>query len=354
MFLGVFYIIWIGVIWWGFYKIPDFEVQTISPKTGFSIIIPFKNETENLSGLIDSLQKLHYPDRLFEIITVDDHSNDNSSKIVENQPNIKLINNIGKGKKQALQTGIMQARFKWIITIDADCQVSSKYLQSLNAFILQRQPEMLLGPVRYFDTKSFLGQFQQFEFLCLQALTIAGVGYHKAFLANGANLIFRKQSFEAVKGYEGNIDIASGDDTFLLQKFTRNFPDKIRFIKSGSAIVKTKAAKSFIELIHQKIRWAGKSRTKGSAVAKFTGIITVLFHLVLIYAFLTLSANYGFVIIKIMADAFCLYQINRFYRVKLDWWFYVLGFVIYPFYLILIFILALKGTYHWKGQTYRQ
>ena len=348
------YVIWILWLWTYLQKTPWFETQKTNPVSKFSIIIPFKNEAENLPRLLDSLQQLDYPESHFEIIMIDDHSVDDSLKIVENHNDIKLLKNQGSGKKQALQTGITQAQNEWIISIDADCEVSPNYLQTLNAFILQKQPEMILGPVRYFDSKHFLGQFQQFEFLCLQALTMASAAYQKPFLANGANLIFRKQSFEAVGGYDGNMNMASGDDVFLLQKFVHKFPDKIHFIKSLSATVKTQAAQSLTELIQQKIRWAGKSKTKGLAVAKLTGILMVLFHMGLIYALITFPVNYGFVVVKFLADSLCLYQVNRFYRAKLIWWFYPLAFMVYPFYLIVVFVLALKGTYRWKGDIYKQ
>ncbi len=346
------YVIWILWLWTYLNKIPCFKTRKTNPVSKFSIIIPFKNEAKNLPRLLDSLQKLDYAASHFEFIMIDDNSVDDSLKIVKNYADIKLLKSQGSGKKQALQTGITQARYEWIVSIDADCEVSPNYLQTLNAFILQYQPEMILGPVMYFDVKSFLGQFQQFEFLCLQALTMASAAYEKPFLANGANLIFRKQSFEAVGGYDGNMNIASGDDVFLLQKFVRKFPDKIYFIKSRSAIVKTQAEQSLNELIHQKIRWAGKTKSQGKIVAKLTGIMMLFFHLALIYALLTLPVNYGFVAVKFLADALCLYQVNRFYRAKLIWWFYPLAFVIYPFYLIVIFVLALRGTYRWKGEIY--
>ena len=348
------YVIWVLWLWAFFNKIPYFETKKTEPVSKFSIIIPFKNEAENLQRLLNSLHHLNYPKSHFEIIMIDDHSIDDSIKKIVNQDNIKLLKNEGSGKKQALQTGMAQAQYKWIVSIDADCEAPSNYLQTLNAFILHKQPEMILGPVRYFDAKSFLGQFQQFEFLYLQAMTMASSAYGKPFLANGANLIFKKQSFEVVGGYEGNMNIASGDDVFLLQKFVRKFPNKIYFIKSHSTIVKTQAAKSLSELIHQKIRWASKSKIKGPAVVKLTGIIMLLFHLALTYALLTLPVNYGFVIVKFLADALSLHQVNRFYRARLIWWFYPFAFAIYPLYLLWIFVWALRGTYRWKGKTYQQ
>ena len=316
----------------------------------FSIIIPFKNEASNLPRLLNSLKKIDYPAEAFEIILIDDHSVDNSFKIAEYQHGIKPVKNEGKGKKQALLTGITQAKHQWIISIDADCELSPDYLKAVNGFIAQYQPEMILGPVRYFDTTGFLGQFQQFEFLCLQAMTMAGAGFQKPFLANGANLIFRKQSFETVRGYEGNLDIASGDDVFLLQKFAEKFSGKIYFIKSRSAIVKTQAASNWKTLIQQKIRWAGKSKKGGQTMAKLLGILMMLVHVSLLYSLLNFKEFYWFIAIKFMVDALCLYLTNRFYRARLLWWYYPLSFMVYPIYLLIVFVLALRGGYNWKGE----
>ncbi len=337
------------LMWYYNRQILDLKIKESSEISNFSIVIPFKNEVYNLPRLLASLQILDYPTDAFEIIMIDDHSDDNSYKIVENQPNIKLVRSKAKGKKMALQTGIEHAQYAWIVSIDADCELLPDYLHAVNSFIAQKQPEMILGPVRYFDTKSFLGQFQQFEFLCLQAMTMAGVGLKKPFLANGANLIFRKQSFEAVRGYEGNLDIASGDDVFLLQKFARKFPGKIHFIKSRSAIVKTQSAYNWNELIQQKIRWAGKSKNGGQTRSKILGILMMLVHIGLLYAMFNYQRFYWFIAVKFIVDALCLYQTNRFYRASLLWRYYPLSFVVYPFYLVIVFVLALRGSYRWKN-----
>ena len=346
------YAVWMLMVLVNAHKTPCQKTVETQKVFKFSIIIPFKNEVSNLPRLLKSLQKLDYPADAFEIIMIDDHSIDKSFKIIENQHDIKLLKNKGSGKKQALQTGIAHAQYQWIVSIDADCELLPSYLQAVNSFIDRHHPEMILGPVRYFDSKSFLGQFQQFEFLCLQAMTMAGAGFQKPFLANGANLIFRKQSFDAVDGYEGNLDIASGDDVFLLQKFAEKFPGKIHFIKSRSAIVKTQAASNWKALVQQKIRWAGKSKKGGQITAKFLGILMMLVHISLLYALFNIQQFYWFIVIKFLVDALCLYQTNRFYRARLLWWYYPLSFMVYPLYLLVVFVLALRGSYRWKGEKF--
>ena len=60
---------------YGFTKVNSFEYLGLQPKTKFSIIVPFRNEAENLPKLLDSFSKLNYPADFFEVILVDDDSN---------------------------------------------------------------------------------------------------------------------------------------------------------------------------------------------------------------------------------------------------------------------------------------
>ena len=66
-----------------------------------SIIIPFRNEAENLPKLLKSIDAQEYPKHLFEVILVDDDSEDYSVKTIKKelegfdcaQPNILIIKN---------------------------------------------------------------------------------------------------------------------------------------------------------------------------------------------------------------------------------------------------------------------
>jgi len=336
----------ISVTIYGFVKTPTFLSTKTPAKIGFSIIIPYKNENENLPALIASIKKIQYPQKLFEIIFVDDHSGDDSYQIVQKNNFYKNLKNAGIGKKSALETGIKQAKYPWIITTDADCILPSNWLKNFDDFIKKHHPKMLLAPVKYFDSPRFIEQFQQFEFLSLQAFTIGFSYLKKPFLANGANLAFEKQAFFEVGAYNGNKNIASGDDVFLLEKFSTAYPDKISFLKSSSAIVQTTPQPNWHSLFQQKIRWASKSKYQKNIWSKITGIIIMLANIMLIFNFLNL--NWWFILIKFLLDTSLLLSTNRFYKTRLNWWYFIVSFMIYPLYLILVALLSLKGNYVWK------
>ena len=72
------YFISMAALVYGFKKIAPFSSETEKSKTRFSLIIPFRNEAENLQALLESIEKSEYDSELLEIIFVNDASEDNS------------------------------------------------------------------------------------------------------------------------------------------------------------------------------------------------------------------------------------------------------------------------------------
>ena len=70
----ILYFLSIGILIYGFDKIKVFEAKKTVPKTRFSIIVPFRNEEQNLPVLLESLSNLNYPTDFFKVILVDDAS----------------------------------------------------------------------------------------------------------------------------------------------------------------------------------------------------------------------------------------------------------------------------------------
>ena len=103
-----------NIIWliYGFLKVKTVENENLQPKTKFSIIVPFRNEQENLPKLLSSIEKLNYPNDLFEVILVDDDS-DTRFQISDFRFRIVLTNNarVSKSpKKDAINTAIAIAK----------------------------------------------------------------------------------------------------------------------------------------------------------------------------------------------------------------------------------------------------
>ncbi len=106
---------------------------------GVSIVVPFHNEKRVLRNCIDALLSQDFPDNLYEIILVDDASNDGSSEeaeeILKEQrgqlPRISLIAVNRVGPSSARNAGIHQAKGELIAFTDVDTVPDREWIKKL-------------------------------------------------------------------------------------------------------------------------------------------------------------------------------------------------------------------------------
>jgi len=80
--LFIFYSILILFYRAGWRQLKPFSQIDQKSSIKVSVIIPARNEEENIGNLLSSLEKQTYPAHLFEVIVVDDHSTDNTAAMV--------------------------------------------------------------------------------------------------------------------------------------------------------------------------------------------------------------------------------------------------------------------------------
>ncbi|MET2985983.1 glycosyltransferase [Aureibaculum conchae] len=354
----------------GFNKVKEFTPSVEIPKTKFSIIIPFRNEENNLTELLNSLSLLNYPKELFEILMIDDDSDDDSIKIIElsktRYPNlpILILENLREStspKKDAIETAINKAQFDWIITTDADCIVPKNWLQTFDAFIQTHQPKLVATPVTYIVGNSFLEQFQLFDFLSLQAATIGGFGLNKPFLCNGANLCYQKSVYFEVNGFEGNAHIASGDDIFLMEKIKNKFPNGVQFLKSKDALVYTKPQPTLKSLISQRVRWAAKTSSVKTTFTKLVGVIVFIINFLLVLTVFMVLAKLVLwqhllllFMVKLVLDLSLLLKVFFLFKQPFNVPLYLLSSLCYPFFSMFVIALSFNKGFRWKGRSFKK
>lgn len=360
----------------GWKKVNNFELKGVAPINKFSIIIPFRNEAENLPDLLYSLSNLEYPKSYFEIILVNDESEDTSLqacfRFKQAHPDLtfSIINNkrsTNSPKKDAITTAIASTRFENILTTDADCIIPRKWLQAYNEGFIETKASLLAGPVSFFKGGStiekflnYLNAFQDLDFMSLQAAGIGAFGLKRPFMCNAANMCYKKEAFLTADGYCGNSNISGGDDVFLLQKFTElNYP--VSYLKSEAAIVKTKPQLSLESLFSQRIRWAAKAPAYKSGFAKLLGVIVFLMNLILIVtiAFALFEViHFQFLLfsfaLKFTADLSLLYVSAKFFRKKMVLSHYLWSSLLYPFFSTSVAVASLFSGFQWKGRSFKK
>ena len=356
------YIISIGLLIHGFFKVKSYQNKGLNPTTSFTIIVPFRNEAENLPKLLNSFSNLNYPIALFKVILVDDSSNE-KFQVSGFRFQIEIIDNIrvsNSPKKDAITTAMNNVKTDWVITTDADCIVPENWLLTFDNYIQENKVSMLAGAVSYECENSFLHHFQQLDLISLQGATIGSFGLRRGFMCNGANFAYTKSLFEILNGFEGNDKIASGDDVFLLQKAIEKFPKGVRYLKAEEAIVITKPTENWKSLFYQRVRWAAKTSSYKSAFGKFLGVIVFLGNLSFVIAFFLFLLRIWyypffvlFAFLKFTIDFILLYKTNQFLtktRIKSV----VLSSLLYPFFSSVVALYSLFGSYEWKGRQFKK
>lgn len=344
------------------------EVLEISaqhlPQTAFSIIVPFRNESQNLPVLIESLQKLNYPTDKIEVIFCNDHSTDDSSLTLEKQLanfpfSYTVLNNTEgeTGKKAALQMGIKQAKNEFVVTTDADCIVPTDWLICFDLYLNKKNAQMLLGPVVYESktTPVLMDHYQVIENAGLIALTAATSAFGKPGMANGANLCFSRAGFFEVGGYQGNEHIPSGDDEFLMQKFASRFKGGVHFVKHTGCLVKTRTEHGFYNFLQQRMRWASKARLYKKKFVFIAQSIVALLYLFLLFNLFWSGFFYGLipVMLKLITDYFFFRRISSFFNLTYTFMDILAASLVQLFVVPLVGISSLTVSYKWKERAYK-
>lgn len=345
----------------GWIRLPEYDV--VQKNDCVTVIIPARNEAQNIEKLLQKIVEQSFPKEQLEIIIADDHSTDATIALTESFKQqhsdlcLSIISVVGEGKKSALSEAIQLAHHDWIITTDADCiPVSSHWINTMVA-CFSETTQLVSAPVVFLKGKGLFQKMQSLEFLTLIASAAGAIGVKMPFMCNGANIAFRKSAFMETHGFE-NDSRASGDDVFLMERILQRFgADAIRFAKSKTAIVETVPMPNLSMFLQQRIRWAGKSVGYKNPMAIFASYV-VFFNAfaILLSLFLGLFntiffwMSLVFFIVKIVVDIPICIMISKFTeRLSLMNIFLPLQ-IVYPFYICYTAIASQLIKPTWKGR----
>ncbi|MFD2828640.1 glycosyltransferase [Leeuwenhoekiella polynyae] len=212
---------------------------------GISVLVCAQNEEKNLLTLIPKLLAQDY--RQFEIILINDHSEDDTLQVMQDFATqnslITIIDLKTKtGKKFGITKGILHAQYEHLLFTDADCIPQSKHWISEMTAQFSNEKQIILGYSGYSKiANSWLNKVIRFETL-LTAMQYFGYAENKnPYMGVGRNLAYTKTLFKKSKGFESHAHLKPGDDDLFvnqnatktnvavcitLESFTRSEPKK--------------------------------------------------------------------------------------------------------------------------------
>ncbi len=353
-----------------------------------SVIVPARDEEGCIARCLDSILVGDYPKDRFEVIVVDDLSEDRTAAVVravmqrvnarvpvladgtaEAEPALERVRlfqmpeNLDRArahKKRAITKGIAHARGEVILTTDADCALPSGWIRAMVGSF-DAGTALVSGPALYPVGETAASRVQALEFLGLNAVGAGAIGAGRPNLANGANIAYRKDVFDALGGFDGIDHLTSGDDELLMQKIAYGTGWRVRFCADPRAAVLTDAAPTVRAFFDQRRRWASKGAHYPHPPLQATVVAIFVFYVALLVGTLGLPlwpALAPAVLVawalKIAAEASLLGPMCRHYgRGRLMAYFLPAQLLHVP-YIVGVAVAGAVGNYTWKGRRVRR
>ena len=340
------------------------------PETGYqpsiSVVVATHNEEETAHRCLDSLLDQSYPERLVELIVVDDHSTDRTAEIVQqmcvSSPRIRFFalppkKEPSAGRKpQAIAEGVKHATGEIILTTDADCTVSNDWLTSMVQHF-DKETAFVAGPVIESGATTFLGRLSEIEFLGLIATAAGLIASRTPIFCNGANLAFRKEAFQAVAGYGDNS--SDCDDETLLQRIHARRLGTIRYSIDPKSIVNTHPSETIRQFLFQRMRWASKrGHYEGTGILLHLIILYLGFVAFFVLALTTLFSHHlltgliGLFVLKSLIDFVVLRKASMLFDKPLPLLHFMIAELFHVPYIVVVAFLGQIITPRWtEGRT---
>lgn len=199
-----------------------------------SVLVAARNEEANIKNCLESLIGQDYPVDKLQIYIVDDRSEDSTAQIVqqysEKYPIVHLLTASEPPpgiapKKNAIMHGIESSSGDLILTTDADCTPSKKWVSTMiSRFVGGVDAVVGFSPLTGTGLAAAISRFDSFVNAVVSASTI---GLNKPTTAVGRNFAYRRSAWEQVSGFGSSVSGASGDDDLLLQRiaYGNHMPD---------------------------------------------------------------------------------------------------------------------------------
>lgn len=228
-----------------------------------SIIVPVRNEEQNLPRLFSSFKKLIYPKDKYEVIIVDGESTDKTVALAK-QFGANIYTNPQQIRSTGCQIGIDHARGMLIAFTDADCMVPRDWLTILVPLVLSKQHVASAGgpnqtPIDDSMVASIIGDSIEFITRPGARYGYKGKEITEIYHNSGCNVLYKKSALKKVKGFLA--DLLTCEDEELDYRLRK---EGFTLLYTPDVIVDHYRRSTFLSLFTQMYRY-GLGRVQASS-----------------------------------------------------------------------------------------
>ena len=302
----------------------DKTIYTFSPNT--SVIVCVRNGEKSLPYILNDLSNQSYKGNI-EFIIVDDNSNDNTKKIIQDYSNkdkrfkyvsSNICNNNLNYKKRAIDAGISISKYDYFLFTDVDCRVNKYWATSMMNNYKNPNINYIIGPSIIKDSNyNLVSKFQSIDFFMLILSSLSTTQLNWPLASTGQNQSYKKSVFNEIGGFNRISHLLQGDDTIFLQLCNKNTILNAKFSTDINSFVHSKEITSIKEFLLQRIRWAAD----GKIIWKYN----IIFYLILLSTLCSNIIFFIYPIILLKSKYFLILSILLIVKFFLELFFYLLG-----------------------------
>lgn len=181
----------------------------------FSIVIPTYQRPKQLTGCLEALTHLEYPNDRFEVIVVDDGSETPLERVVapfRNLLDLILLTQSNAGPAAARNTGAARAHGKFLAFTDDDCRPSSHWLKNLTERFAVKPDHMIGGRTLNALSDNIYSITSQLILEVVYAYYNENLSQEHFFASN--NIAVPSDYFRTINGFDSTFPFASEDREF--------------------------------------------------------------------------------------------------------------------------------------------
>ena len=269
------------------------QTTTCEDIPSVSVIVAARDEADSIGDCVRALQEQDYGGD-FEIVIVDDGSRDDTAEVAASA----VVQTAGASaparvqildaptdrayrcpKKSALAHGIAATGGDLLLFTDADCRPPVSWMRAtVGAF---SPPVGLVAGFAFdADRSSWWRRLLALENLGVAAVGAGSIGMGNPLSCTGRNLAYRRRVYDEAGGFTAIGHLIGGDDVYFARLVAARTDWGIVYNMAAEAAVPSNGAKQGTDLIHQKLRHAGKAGHYGGRALALAGTV-YLFHLLI-------------------------------------------------------------------------
>lgn len=173
-----------------------------------SFIIPLYNSELYIAHCLDCILSSRVSNELFEIIIINDGSNDRGPQIcqgyIKRHPNIKMISQKNQGASTARNMGIDIAKGEYIWFVDSDDSIIPSFFENIFSYLKNHETDLICFNYKKNYVNNSFENVDEFKHeICMSSIAFLK-GHYSNFLWNK---IYRKSALNGIKFLDGTKNI---------------------------------------------------------------------------------------------------------------------------------------------------